>query len=461
MGGSDPVRELFVGSTSKDLDSYRLGVSDALFLRVQVRAHLSEDWDTAHVPVVEECRRRLERCDGYLGLFAYYYGWIPDGYQESITHLEYRWAMDKWGKQRPARLAVFMPGNRHPTAGGGASCEAERELRAAAEALARTYPGGPQVHGRKLADFHDEVCGQGRTCNLFADLADLRELAITTGFRWKGRLTAAAAQGRAARSTQQLLDEQLGLLGRPRQIEALKDVMAELGRQPDAPAACAVIVGQEEGGQAELLAALSQLPELRRGRPPVKGRPPLTRYDVPQLISWVAEKVCALEEYGPIVETIQQLAEALHRTLRDQPAVLLLDRIERLDGGLVRFCTDLWWPLYDQLQASCAQIPVPHRLIVVVAAYTTVQPGWAEMTAQLEPEEAVDNFRNLLCLPELKDINARALARWLNDIGVDASPDRVQEITGAVLTDAEGHPDGTPVRVYRRLQGERLWPDGG
>ena len=109
MGGPDPVRELFVGSTSKDLNTYRLGVSDALFKRVQVRAHLSEDWDTDHVPTVDECRRRLERCDGYLGLFAYYYGWIPDGCQESITHLEYRWAMDKWGKQRPARLAIFMP----------------------------------------------------------------------------------------------------------------------------------------------------------------------------------------------------------------------------------------------------------------------------------------------------------------------------------------------------------------
>ena len=213
------------------------------------------------------------------------------------------------------------------------------------------------------------------------------------------------------------------------------------------------ILGGEDAGQAELLAALAQLLELRRVRPPVKGRPPV-RYDVPELITWVAEKLCASEEHGPVVETVDQLAEALHRTLCDQPAVLLLD------GGLARFCTELWRPVYDKLQALCARIAVSHRLVVIVAAYTRAQPEWSELTARWDPDEEVDDFHSLICLPELEDIRRKALTRWLSEIGVDASSARVQEITEAVLTDAEGRSDGTPVHVYRRLQGERLRPHG-
>lgn len=456
MGSSKSLGELFVGSTSKDLDKYRLGVSDALFKRVKVRAHLSEDWDTDHVPTVDECRRRLEECHGYLGLFGYYYGWIPTGHQESITHMEYRWAMEKWSQRRPARVAVFLPGDRHPTASGGKPCEAEKELRDAAEVLVRSYPSGKKVHQQKLATFLDEVSGQGRTCNFFSSLSELRELVIVTGQRWKGGL-AAAARAPASSPPQGVSDEQLGLLGRNPQTEALKDVLAQVRDRRDAPAACVVASGSEEAGQAELLAALCRLPELRRGRPPVKGRPPLTTYDVPELIAWFGRQSCAPEEHAPPVETITQLAQALHRTLRAQDSVLLLDRIERLRGGLARFCTDFWGPLLDELQSACAKLPVAHHLFVAVATYAGSQQTRAGLTVQWDAHKAVDSIRTPICLPELAEIDRKGLSRWLNDVGVDASPSRVDDLAKAVLADAEGHPDGTPLHVYRRLKGEQLW----
>jgi hypothetical protein len=181
---------------------------------------------------------------------------------------------------------------------------------------------------------------------------------------------------------------------------------------------------------------------------------------VPELITWVADQLCILEPHGPPVETVEQLAEALHRTLREQPAVLLLDRIERLDGGLARFHAGFWRPLYDLLANHYARIPVQYRLIAVVGAYTGTQPAWAGLTVPWDPDAVVEDFRRLVCLPELNNISAKALARWLNDVGAVASPHRLQDISDAVLNDAEGKPDGTPVRVYRRLQGERLWPDG-
>jgi hypothetical protein len=401
---------------------------------------------------VDECRERLEATDGYFGIFAYYYGWMPEGWEKSITHLEYAWVCDKWGRRRPPRVAVFMPGSRHPSAASG-PCEAERELRQIAEGLVQNYHGGPEFHARKLAEFHDEVSGQGRTCNYFSNLAELRESAITKGFQWQGGLAAAAAQARPEKGTAPAFSEaQLGLMGRTRQMEAMRDILDQLALDSAAPAACVVAFGREESGQAEFLAALAEAPELRRARPPVKGRPPLIQYTVPELILWMANCLCALEEHGPPVETIDQLAASLHRSLRDQTAVLLLDRIERLEGGLARFFSDLWQPLYEALAQRCAVIPVDHRLILVVAAYTPRRPGWGQFTAGWDPGTMLDDFRRLVCLPELGDMDAKALARWLREIGLEGTPAQVQAISKAVLTDAEGNADGTPERVYRRLK---------
>jgi hypothetical protein len=43
---------------------------------------------------VDVCLRDVRESELYIGLFAWRYGYVPDGYTQSITELEYRAAMD-------------------------------------------------------------------------------------------------------------------------------------------------------------------------------------------------------------------------------------------------------------------------------------------------------------------------------------------------------------------------------
>lgn len=79
----------FVSSTFTDLRECReqvrkalerLGVGD-----VTIETSMAED-----ARPVEKCLADVRSCDIYIGLFAWRYGFIPDGYQNSITELEYQ-----------------------------------------------------------------------------------------------------------------------------------------------------------------------------------------------------------------------------------------------------------------------------------------------------------------------------------------------------------------------------------
>lgn len=118
------LKEVFVSSTVRDLSAYRAAVQDVLLNRVEVAAYLSEHWGGGLDDTVQKCRTRLLQADAYLGIFAYWYGSVPPEYGESITHLEFNWAMERWGDAAIPPIAVFMPEG-----------EADRELRRKAEAL--------------------------------------------------------------------------------------------------------------------------------------------------------------------------------------------------------------------------------------------------------------------------------------------------------------------------------------
>ncbi|MEJ3742837.1 HEAT repeat domain-containing protein [Actinomycetes bacterium KLBMP 9797] len=92
--GAAPGRatRVFVSSTYGDLQDFRAGVRAAL-------ARLGLE-DVAMETYTAEDRRPVERCvddvrssDLYVGVFAWRYGYVPAGYDESITELEYRAAV--------------------------------------------------------------------------------------------------------------------------------------------------------------------------------------------------------------------------------------------------------------------------------------------------------------------------------------------------------------------------------
>lgn len=79
---------IFVGSTFEDLKEYRKAVSRALVqLGTIVRG--MEYFGCQPDSPVQECLREVRMCKIYIGIFGMRYGSIPDGYEKSMTHLEY------------------------------------------------------------------------------------------------------------------------------------------------------------------------------------------------------------------------------------------------------------------------------------------------------------------------------------------------------------------------------------
>ena len=79
---------IFVGSTFIDMQPYRQAVHDALSqLEAIVRG--MEYFGSKPGSPVEECLKVVQSCKFYIGLFGMRYGSIPDGYDRSMTQLEY------------------------------------------------------------------------------------------------------------------------------------------------------------------------------------------------------------------------------------------------------------------------------------------------------------------------------------------------------------------------------------
>jgi hypothetical protein len=94
------MARIYLSSTYEDLKSHR----DAVYKTLRRMGHdviAMEDMEAADVRPLEACLRDVERCDVYIGIFAWRYGFIPlQGNPElkSITELEFRHARAKGKK---------------------------------------------------------------------------------------------------------------------------------------------------------------------------------------------------------------------------------------------------------------------------------------------------------------------------------------------------------------------------
>jgi hypothetical protein len=88
VGEKKPYLPIFVGSTFVDLQSYRRAVRDAI-AQLEAIVRGMEHFGSKPGSPVEECLRVVRSCQVYIGLFGMRYGSIPDGYDRSMTHLEY------------------------------------------------------------------------------------------------------------------------------------------------------------------------------------------------------------------------------------------------------------------------------------------------------------------------------------------------------------------------------------
>jgi hypothetical protein len=100
---------VMISSTARDLPEHReqvrLARERAGFEPREMMEHLTAlDTDALDISL-----RMVDQADVYIGIFAYRYGYVPDGQDLSITEMEYDRAV---AKQKP-RLIFFMHGD-HP-----------------------------------------------------------------------------------------------------------------------------------------------------------------------------------------------------------------------------------------------------------------------------------------------------------------------------------------------------------
>jgi hypothetical protein len=87
------MARIFVSSTFEDLEEcrekVRLNLSQEGHESIAMEYYVAEN----KKPVIK-CPEDVASCDLYIGIFAWRYGYVPDGYDISITELEYRKAVE-------------------------------------------------------------------------------------------------------------------------------------------------------------------------------------------------------------------------------------------------------------------------------------------------------------------------------------------------------------------------------
>ncbi|MCD4766153.1 MAG: DUF4062 domain-containing protein [Methanosarcinales archaeon] len=87
------MAKIYVSSTFKDLEECREKVR--LVLRQMKHEDVAMEYYVAEDRrPVDKCLEDVAACDLYVGIFAWRYGYIPPGYDKSITELEYRKAVE-------------------------------------------------------------------------------------------------------------------------------------------------------------------------------------------------------------------------------------------------------------------------------------------------------------------------------------------------------------------------------
>ena len=91
-------KTVMISSTARDLPKHRQAVMDAC-LRQGMFPLMMEHLPASDADAIEVSLKMVEEADIYLGIYAHRYGYVPDGYNISITEMEYNRATEL-GKPR-------------------------------------------------------------------------------------------------------------------------------------------------------------------------------------------------------------------------------------------------------------------------------------------------------------------------------------------------------------------------
>src|SRR5688572_13889985 len=88
------MARIYISSTYSDLKELREAVYRVL-RKMGHDAIAMEDYVATDQRPLDKCLADVARCDVYIGIFAWRYGYIPPNQEQSITELEFREAVRK------------------------------------------------------------------------------------------------------------------------------------------------------------------------------------------------------------------------------------------------------------------------------------------------------------------------------------------------------------------------------
>lgn len=441
--GQSEIGQIFVSATAQDCKVYREAVRDFIHDNLEsARIFLQENWAAGGQYVEKVCKRKVQESDAYLGLFGHRYGWTPPLQRRSITELEFRWAVERWGAgEAPIFILRPVPGS-----------EADQHLRDQAALLhAQLPPADAEADRAAQQQFLasvDDWAG-GRIQVFYRTPLQLVGKALCCIKDWDQEVLRNASRGRYAASGDIPRDE-LGRIGRDAQISALEKALEAFRERKTERAAAFLVHGPESHGQLEFVEFLRNWHDEWDGMDVHCGQA-----DEPDsaesLICWTCSQLGEplLGEPG-----IEALAGLLAVRLAGRSVVIILRTTGLEATRLTLFQQRFWLPL----QAALAAHPPAGRgrLYCFLADHAALPPvpDDAFRSAGLDADDV--DYRQILALPPLGPISARQVRSWLADIRTSAGV-RVGEAERESIAEHATTPDGNPPHVFNRLILHGFW----
>jgi hypothetical protein len=105
-GFAATMARIYISSTFQDLQEERNAAAQAI-RRLRHEALAMEDYVAEEQIPLDKCLADIRGCQAFIGIYAFRYGYVPAGYDKSITHLEYEEA----GQRAIPRLLFLLDEN--------------------------------------------------------------------------------------------------------------------------------------------------------------------------------------------------------------------------------------------------------------------------------------------------------------------------------------------------------------
>ncbi len=102
------MANVFIGSTSKDLTDYRQAATEVC-LKLGLFPIAMKFFAATGKGATDGSKAKLDGADVYVGIFAHRYGYIEDGYEKSVTEIEFDYA-----RERKLEPLCFLLDPKHP-----------------------------------------------------------------------------------------------------------------------------------------------------------------------------------------------------------------------------------------------------------------------------------------------------------------------------------------------------------